>query len=88
MRKFSNLSRYGFCKAHAFSYAQLVYKLAYMKANMPYEFWKSTLNNCESSYKKWVHLYEAKLAGIDISTLKIKKNDISIYASNRRKKIH
>ena len=87
MRKFSNLSRYGFCKAHAFSYAQLVYKLAYMKANMPYEFWKSTLNNCESSYKKWVHLYEAKLAGIDISTLKIKKNDISIYASNRRKKI-
>ena len=31
VRKLSNLSRYSFCKAHAFSYAQLIWKLAYMK---------------------------------------------------------
>lgn len=87
MEKFANLSRYGFCKAHAFSYAQLIWHLAFMKANYPHEFWKATLNNCESSYRKWVHLYEAKLAGVDISQKHLKKNDVSIYALNRRKKI-
>jgi superfamily II DNA or RNA helicase len=86
MKKFSNLSRYGFCKSHALSYAQLIYKLAYMKANDPKKFWESTLNNCVSSYKKWVHLYEAKLAEVDIYQIK-SNQDISIYASNRRKKL-
>lgn len=86
MKKFSNLARYGFCKSHALSYAQLIYKLAYMKSNNPKKFWESTLNNCVSSYRKWVHLYEAKLAGVDITKIK-KTHDISIYALNRRKKI-
>lgn len=87
MQKFANLSRYGFCKAHAFSYAQLIWQLSYMKANYPYDFWKATLNNCESSYRKWVHLYEAKLAGVDITQTEIKRNDVSIYAVNRRRKL-
>jgi hypothetical protein len=87
MTKLANLSRYGFCKAHALSYAQLIWKLAYMKANHPYEFWKSTLNNCESSYRRWVHLYEAKLAGVDYTKQLLKKDDVSIYATNRRRKI-
>ena len=87
MTKLANLSRYGFCKSHAYSYAQLIYKLAYMKANNETEFWKATLNNCCSSYKKWVHYYEARLAGVDITKQLLKKDDISIYANNRRKKI-
>jgi len=87
MTKLANLSRYGFCKAHAFSYAQLIWKLAYMKANHPQEFWKATLNNCESMYRRWVHLYEAKLAGVDYAKQILKKDDISIYATNRRRKI-
>jgi len=87
MQRLSNLSRYGFCKAHAYSYAQLIWKLAYMKANHPYEFWKATLNNCVSSYRKWVHYYEAKIAGIDFTKQLLKRDDVSIYANNRRKKI-
>jgi hypothetical protein len=87
MKKLSNLSQYGFCKAHAFSYAQLIWKLAYMKKHHPYEFWKATINNCQSSYRKWVHLYEAKLVGIDYSKQLLRKDDVSIYALNRRKKI-
>ena len=83
----SSLSKYGFCKSHAFSYAQLVYKLAFMKCNSPYQFWKATLNNCQSSYRKWVHLYQAKLAGIEVTKNILKKDDVSIYAQNRRKKI-
>jgi hypothetical protein len=58
-----------------------------MKAHHPYNFWKATLNNCQSSYKKWVHLYEAKLAGVDYSKQLLKRDDVSIYAQNRRKKI-
>jgi hypothetical protein len=87
MTKLANLSRYGFCKAHAYSYAQLIWQLAYMKANHPHDFWKATLNNCESMYRRWVHLYEAKLAGVDYAKQILKKDDISIYATNRRRKI-
>jgi len=87
MKKLSNLSQYGFCKAHAFSYAQLIWKLAYAKAHFPQEFWKATLNNCQSSYRKWVHLYEAKIAGVDSSKQLLRKDDVSIYAAHRRKKI-
>ena len=50
---------YSFCKAHAMSYAQLIYKLAEFRLNNPTEFWKSSTINCTSSYKKWVHPYEA-----------------------------
>ena len=53
------LGMYSFCKAHAMSYAQLIYKLAEFKLNNPKEFWISTIKNCSSSYKKWVHAYEA-----------------------------
>jgi Bacterial DNA polymerase III alpha NTPase domain/Type III restriction enzyme, res subunit/Bacterial DNA polymerase III alpha subunit finger domain len=87
MSKLANLSQYGFCKSHALSYAQLIWKLAYMKANHPYEFWKATLNNCQSMYRRWVHLYEAKLAGIDYTKQNLKRDDVSIYATNRRRKI-
>lgn len=87
LKKLSNLSRYGFCKSHAFSYAQLVWKLSYMKAHYPKEFWRATLNNCHSNYKKWVHLYQAKLNGVDINKDRLCKDDVSIYALNRRKKI-
>jgi len=88
MKKLHNLSSYGFCKAHAFSYAQLIWKLAYMKAHYPYEFWKATLNNNESSYRKWVHYYEAKLAGVNIHNIMLKRNDVSIYANVKKKKLN
>ena len=81
IKKLNNLKKYGFCKSHAFSYAQLVWKLAYMKANYPVKFWKATLKHCKSAYKKWVHVYQARLHGVGT---KIDKN-ISIFAENRQK---
>lgn len=78
-----NIRKYSFCKSHAYSYAQLVWQLAYQKANHPEAFWKATLKHCQSSYRKWVHLYEAQRAGItsfdDLSSS-------SIYALARNKK--
>jgi hypothetical protein len=76
-----NLRQYSFCKSHAFSYAQLVWQLGYMKAHYPAEFWKATLKHNESSYRKWVHLYEARCAGVGDLGAK----PISIYAENRLK---
>lgn len=87
IRKLSNLASYGFCKSHAMSYAQLVYKLAYIKCHFPKRFWKSTLNNCDSYYKKWVHYYESYLAGVNVFQKCLKRDDVSIYAKNRQKKL-
>ena len=47
-----NLRFYGFCKAHSYSYAQLIYKLAYQKAHNKKKFWESTIKNVNSSYRK------------------------------------
>ena len=78
-----NLRKYGFCKAHAMSYAQLVWQLAYQKAHNPVQFWEATLKNVDSCYKKWVHIYEAKCHGIDHDkTYKHK----SIYSLHKNKK--
>lgn len=55
------LQEYGFCKSHSYSYAYLVYALAYLKYYYPREFWKATLNHCQSSYRPWVHYREAAL---------------------------
>jgi DNA polymerase III alpha subunit len=64
VKRLEQLEYYSFCKSHAFSYAQLIWALAYCKANNPLEFWCSTLNNNNSSYRKWVHFREAHKAGL------------------------
>ena len=79
----SNLRKYGFCKAHAYSYAQLVWQLAYQKAHFPKRFWKATLKNVKSCYRKWVHLYEASQVGLSVNKNSCNK---SIYAQHREKK--
>ena len=58
LEQLKNLRCYSFCKSHALSYAQLVWKLAYLKQKYPKAFWKSTLLYTQTSYKKWVHYYE------------------------------
>ena len=79
-----NLRKYGFCKAHALSYAQLVWQLAYQKAHHPETFWKSTLKNVKSCYRNWVHLYEARCHNVVINSNKHK----SIYAIQRKKRMY
>lgn len=85
-QKLKDLRRYSFCKSHAYSYAQLVWQLAYMKIKKPKKFWEATLFNCHSSYRKWVHYFEAHCAGVDIFENELNK-DKSIYSLSRQKKI-
>lgn len=61
------LQDYSFCKSHALSYARLVYALAYQKTHNPTQFWLAALNNCQSSYRSWVHFREAVAAGCLLS---------------------
>lgn len=79
-----DLRKYSFCKSHAYSYAQLVWQLGYMKAHYPKQFWSSALRHCQSAYRKWVHIYEAKLAGIDFV---VDDAPASIYAKHRRERL-
>lgn len=67
MKNLENLRYYSFCKSHAYSYAQLVWCLAYQKAYNPQLFWLSTLNHCNSMYRTWVHMNEAKKAHIELT---------------------
>tara|TARA_A100001015_G_scaffold312308_1_gene417250 strand:+ start:2866 stop:5754 length:2889 start_codon:yes stop_codon:yes gene_type:complete len=83
-----NLRFYSFCKSHSYSYAQLVYKLAYQKRHFPKKFWNSTIRNVCSSYRKWVHLYEACTNGVNIDKFLNKQSDCSIYAESRKKKFN
>ena len=63
----NQLVYYSFCKSHAVSYAQLVWALGYWKAHLPHEFWCSTLNHCNSEYRRWVHYREACCSGLLLS---------------------
>lgn len=58
------LDKYSFCKGHALAYGQLVWALAYNKHYHAEKFWESTLKNNQSSYRKWVHIREAQVAGV------------------------
>jgi DNA polymerase III alpha subunit len=88
--RLEQLEYYSFCKSHAYSYAQLVYALAYNKVNNTKQFWFSTINNCNSSYRKWVHYREAIKCGLKIIpgkkpyTLK----DGVMYPSKNEKKVY
>lgn len=82
VKQLEGLRDYSFCKAHAYSYAQLVWKLAWCKAHKPHEFWSAVIRHADSYYKRWVHLYEARLSGVNVEY----KGHASIYAEVRRLK--
>ena len=77
LKQLKQLSAYSFCKAHALSYAQLIYALAYTKYYRPKEFWESTLRHCHSMYKKWVHVTEAYVYGVESTS-----ESLSIYSQS------
>ena len=87
LHKLKYICKYSFCKAHAYSYAQLVYTLAYAKYYYKDKFWCSVLKHSQSMYKKWVHYFQAHLSNIHIQKNIQYKEDDSIYVKNRKKKL-
>jgi len=64
LRQLGYFRLYSFCRAHAASYGGLVWALAYEKARQPKRFWWSALNHAQSMYRPWVHVQQAKAAGL------------------------
>jgi len=56
-------ANYGFCKAHAATYAMLAYRGAYLKAHHPVEYMASMLNNFAGYYQRRVYVEEARRFG-------------------------
>lgn len=87
MEQLESLQDYSFCKSHAISYAKLVYALTYQKIHNTKKFWLSSLNHCNSSFRKWVNFREAKNAGIKLSIGKrpwILNDDDELISLNER----
>lgn len=64
MQELGYFALYSFCHAHATSYGNLVWALGYEKVRQPKKFWWAALNHAQSMYRPWVHVQEAKLAGL------------------------
>jgi DNA-directed DNA polymerase III PolC len=59
---------YGFCKAHAATYALLAYRGTYLKAHHPVEYMASMLNNFAGYYVSRVYAEEARRFGAVLKT--------------------
>jgi len=65
--KISAFAAFGFCKAHAASFAYITYQSAYLKAHYPLEFYVGLLNAGQvGSYPKSVILNEARRRGFPV----------------------
>lgn len=62
----TQLEDFTFCKSHAFSYALLIFALAYHKYYSPKKFWTATLNFANTCYRKWVHYRSAIQSGLNV----------------------
>jgi DNA-directed DNA polymerase III PolC len=63
----ASFAGYGFCKAHAASFAHITYQSAFLKAHYPLEFYLGLLNaGFVGSYPKSVILNEAKRRGFEV----------------------
>ena len=68
---------YGFNKSHSVAYSVVSYKMAYLKANYPKEFYVSLLNSIGSDSKVINYIKEMKKRGI-----KLIKPDVNLSSNN------
>lgn len=59
----SQFAGYGFCKAHAATYAVLSYRGSYLKAHYPVEYMTAMINNFAGYYRHFVYANEARRYG-------------------------
>ncbi|PZW00598.1 DNA polymerase III subunit alpha [Metamycoplasma auris] len=85
---FNNIEKfadYGFNKSHAIAYSTLTFKMAYLKANYPLEFYASCItsaNGAQATIAKYVN--EAKNMGIEFISPNINKStDIARIEDNK-----
>lgn len=79
----ASFAGYGFCKAHAASFAHITYQSAFLKAHYPLEFYLGLLNAGHvGSYPKSVILNEAKRRGFEVLGLHVNYSQYDYTAEN------
>jgi len=74
-RRLSAFAAYGFCKAHAASFAIIAYETAYLKAHYPAEFLAGILSNQPMGfYPAEVIVNEAKHFGVEVRPADVNKS--------------
>ncbi len=63
----SQFAGYGFCKAHAATYAKLSYRACYLKAHFPVEYMTAMINNFGGYYRSFVYVDEARRLGAKLT---------------------
>ncbi len=63
----SQFAGYGFCKAHAATYALLSYRGCYLKARYPIEYMTAMLNNFCGYYRPYIYADEARRYGAKLA---------------------
>lgn len=77
---------YGFNKSHAVAYATLSYRMAFLKARFPFEFYTAVLESSTGSLKSMqLYISEAKARGINVVAPNI--NISELFVTNKDKKI-
>lgn len=83
LKQLMQIKQYGFCKAHAYNYAQLIYCQAYAKWEKPVEFFCAVLNTLsDRMYADWVYFLDAVKKGIKIFANK--KRDVYIVKEDKK----
>ncbi|MCP4336788.1 MAG: DNA polymerase III subunit alpha [Mycoplasma sp.] len=79
-----SFAEYGFNKSHAVSYAVISYRMAFLKAKFPLEFYTSILNSSLDS-QKTIKLYvnECKRKGIKIISPNINESKEFVFNKNK-----
>ncbi|CAM9138110.1 DNA polymerase III subunit alpha [Mycoplasma marinum] len=82
-----SFASYGFNKSHAVAYAVISYRMAFLKARFPLEFYTSLLNASLDSQKSVMnYVNEAKRKGIEVVAPDINLSEEKVY--NKLKKIY
>ncbi len=83
-RGLSAFAAYGFCKAHAASFAVIAYETAYLKAHHPAEFLAGILSNQPMGfYPPEVIVNEAKHFGVEVRPLDINRSRDRYWVEER-----
>lgn len=83
----SKFASYGFVKAHAAAYAELSYKICYIKAHYPAELLSIILTNNSGYYDRSRYIEEARRLGINIKLPHINGNGFKFSVEDEGKSI-
>ena len=81
-RSLSKFAGYGFCKAHAMTYAQIAYRITYLKAHHPAEFMAAVCSSGAGFYHVSAYVEEARRMGLEVLPPCVNRSQIAYAAEN------